>query len=272
MKLKVFCAWWGLEHLGLEGMIEKIKINGFDGIECYIPNDSKDRTLLKKLLNEYKLDIIAHQFQANGDNFKEFAKSFRQSLINAAKFKPLKINSHTGKDFWSMEKNGMLIKIGEEIEKEYGVPVVHETHRGRFLYSGAVSKDYINSFKNLRINADFSHWVCVSESMMQDQEDTMSLAISRADHIHARVGYEEGPQIPDPRVEQWRGHLDIFMGWWQRISDRHKEKDKEYLTITPEFGPMPYTFQHPYTKKPIADFFEINCWLKEYLRENITTD
>ena len=269
MKLKVFCAWWGLDHLGLEGMVRKIKENGFDGIECFIPMEEDDRKLLRKLLIKYDLDIIAHQFQAEGDTFDIFAQSFRESLINAAKFNPLKINSHTGKDFWSIEKNGELVEIAQEIENSYGVQIVHETHRGRFLYSGAVSKVYLEKYKYLRINADFSHWVCVSESMMQDQKHTLDLAINRADHIHARVGYEEGPQIPDPRVKQWKVHLDIFMTWWQRIVDRQKEEGEIYATITPEFGPKPYTCENPYTKEPVSDFFEINCWMKDYLRKNM---
>ena len=53
MKLKVFCAWWGLDHLGFEGMVRKIKENGFDGIECFIPMEEDDRKLLRKLLIKY---------------------------------------------------------------------------------------------------------------------------------------------------------------------------------------------------------------------------
>ncbi len=269
MQLKIFCAWWGLDHLGLEGMIKKIKEKGYDGIECFIPSEEEERKELQYLLSKYKLDIIAHQFQAEGKTFEEFADSFRNHLISASKFNPIKINSHTGKDFWSIEHNGKLIDIAEDVERDFGIPIVHETHRGRFLYSASVSKIYMEKYVKLRINADFSHWVCVSESMLQDQNKTIELAIQRADHIHARVGYEQGAQVPDPRVLDWQGHLDVFMFWWQSIVDRQNNEGKEYVTITPEFGPPPYTFIDPYTKKPINDFFEINCWMKDYLRKNI---
>lgn len=34
-----------------------------------------------------------------------------------------------------------------------------------------------------------AHWVAVAESFLEDQSEAVKLAIERADHIHARVGY-----------------------------------------------------------------------------------
>ena len=45
MEIKVFCAWWGLDHLGMEGMLNKIKGAGFDGIEVFAPIDLVEREL-----------------------------------------------------------------------------------------------------------------------------------------------------------------------------------------------------------------------------------
>ena len=28
-------------------------------------------------------------------------------------------------------------------------------------------------------------------------------------HVHCRVGYEEGPQVPDPRTEQWMPYTEV---------------------------------------------------------------
>lgn len=269
MILKIFCAWWGLDHLGIEGMIKKVSKAGFDGIECYIPENDYGKQVLHDLLNKYNLDIIAHQFQANGNTFETYAESFRKSLLNAAEFKPLFINSHTGKDFWSIEKNGKLLEIAKEVEDSTGIPIIHETHRGRFLYSASVSNDYFDLYEDLKINADFSHWTCVSESLLEDQQEYVKKAIKRACHIHARVGYEEGPQIPDPRDKDWGKYLDYFMIWWQGIIDEAIKKNMEYFTITPEFGPVPYTWKLPVSGEAVTDFFEINCWMKDYLKENI---
>ena len=35
--------------------------------------------------------------------------------------------------------------------------------------------------------------------------------------IHARVGYEEGPQVPDPAAPEYAGEVKCHMGWWEAI-------------------------------------------------------
>lgn len=270
MQIKMFCSGWGIDHLSLRGMLTKIKDAGFDGVEFGIPTDPAVRDELRTLLDELGLDIIAHQYQAVGHG-EAYAASYVQALENAASFQPLLINSHTGKDFWSMEENCRLVDLGQEIEDGYGMPVVHETHRGRFLYSTAASKTYFDARPNLRINADLSHWTCVSESLLEDQPDIIEEAIRRTEHVHARVGHAEGPQVPDPRAPEWQNELECFTGWWQRIADRFRQDGRKYLTITPEFGPPPYTWLWPDTQVPAADFFELNCWMKDYLARTIKT-
>jgi hypothetical protein len=39
------------------------------------------------------------------------------------------------------------------------------------------------------------------------------------------------------------------------------------LTFTTEFGPPPYLPTLPYSNLPVADQFEINCFMKDLLRE-----
>jgi hypothetical protein len=66
----------------------------------------------------------------------------------------------------------------------------------------------------MKITFDASHWVCVAESYLDDQAAAMELAIERADHVHARVGYPEGPQVPNPRVAEWEQALQKHLYWW----------------------------------------------------------
>jgi hypothetical protein len=39
------------------------------------------------------------------------------------------------------------------------------------------------------------------------------------------------------------------------------------LTITPEFGPAPYTFRLPYTQELVADAWQLNVAMAALLRE-----
>lgn len=266
MELKIFCAWWGLDHLGIEGMLRKIKSAGFDGVEVFAPLDPGEREQLNSLLKELELDLIVHQYRAEGP-FSEYCNKFRKELELAASLKPLLINSHTGKDFWSLEENGKLIEISDEVESATGVKIAHETHRGRFPYAASVTRAYFEKYLELRIAADLSHWVVVAESLLEGQEDVLETAIQRVEHIHARIGFTEGPQISDPRLPEWSNEVAVFTGWWQRIVDRFVAEERPYLTITPEFGPVPYTWTVPHTGMPVSDFFDINVYMKDYLKQ-----
>ncbi len=270
MDIKYFCAWWGLDHLGMEGMLHKIKEAGFDGVEVFAPLEAEERELLKRLLEELELELIIHQYRADGQ-FKEYCSTFKEELGLAASLKPVLINSHTGRDYWSMDENGRLIEIAADIESSTGVKIVHETHRGRFPFCAPVSKLYFDRYPEMRISADLSHWVVVSESLLEGQEQTIEMAILRTEHIHARVGFAEGPQISDPRSPEWAKEMSVFTSWWQRVVDRFLEENRPILTITPEFGPIPYSWTVPFTGLPMTDFFDINVYMKDYLKNNLHT-
>ncbi len=226
MEVKYFCSWWGLDSYGLENMLIKIKSAGFDGVEIGIPFNKEKQKQLKYLLDKYQLECIAHQYQAKG-NFIEYKKSFAKSLENAAQFNPLFINSHTGKDYWETKKNAELINIADEIQSKYNIKILHETHRKHFLFSTLTAKKYFDLLPQLNITADFSHWTCVSETMLEDQPYILEQGISKAEHIHARVGFEEGPQVPDPRAKEWEHHLSVFTNWWQLIVNKFKNTNRE---------------------------------------------
>jgi sugar phosphate isomerase/epimerase len=169
-----------------------------------------------------------------------------------------------------MDVNLELIDLGNAIGEKYGVKVLHETHRGRFLYSAPASLAFFKTSKDLKICADFSHWVCVSESLLEDQEEVVQHGIQRAHHIHGRVGHAQGPQINDPRAPEWKAEVDTFTSWWQRIIDRAVADNLPYFTITPEFGPLPYMWSKPYSQEPLGDQWEINCYMKDYLKKILT--
>ena len=57
---------------------------------------------------------------------------------------------------------------------------------------------------------------------LEDQRANLDLAITRADYVHARVGYAEGPQIPDPRAPEWQNAVEIHLRLWQQIIDQQK--------------------------------------------------
>lgn len=267
MAVRYFCSWWGLDHLGVEPMLRKIRDAGYDGVEIGIPAAASDLESLHSALAAHGLQLIAHQYQAEGARFADYRVSLRQCLERAAASRPLFINSHTGRDYWTLEQNLELIDIAQEVQDRLGVPILHESHRGRFLYSAPAAMEYFARRPNLRITADLSHWVIAAESLLVGHDAALEEAVQRADHIHVRVGSAELPQVDDPFSPRWSQELQAFSGWWLRIARRFRRERRDLLTITFEFGPPPYCPISPDTGEPVADFFEINLRMKDYLHD-----
>jgi hypothetical protein len=92
------------------------------------------------------------------------------------------------------------------------------------------------------------------------------LAIQHADHLHARVGFQEGPQVIDPRAPENGLFLEAHLRWWDQLIALKKEQGTKTFTITPEYGAPPYQALLPYTDQPIASQWDINCWMKDLLK------
>ncbi|MEX6686121.1 sugar phosphate isomerase/epimerase [Danxiaibacter flavus] len=267
MQIKILSPLWGYEHLDINLFIAKIKHAGYDGIETSIPEDPVQKEKLFNLISKHHLLLVSHQHQAHGKNFNEFKDSFIHYLNLSAEGNPFMINSHTGRDFFTFEENLQLIDIASEFSYKHNITIAHETHRGRFAYSPPATEKYFEARNDFSITADLSHWVCVTESYLENFSHTVTETINRTRHIHARVGYEEGPQVPDPRALEWAGALGRFLNWWDLIIENRKKQEAPVFTITTEFGPPPYMPVLPFSNKPVADQFEINYYMKELLAE-----
>src|SRR6476659_1488147 len=118
----------------------------------------------------------------------------------------------------------------------------------------------------MTITLDASHWCSVSESLLEDQEETMELAIERTAHVHARIGHPQGPQVNDPRAPEWKTALDAHLQWWNKVVQRKKQR-KERITFLAEFGPPDYMPTKPYSREPLSNQWEINLYMMKLLRD-----
>lgn len=263
-ELLIFATNWGFNGTW-NTFCEKIKSEGYDGAEAWYPTDEKER-------EEFIAVFEKHQLKFGllvGGNDRDPAKHlqhFSTNLEKAAALKPEYINCHSGRDHFSFEKNKLFIKRTTEVYKGTNVPIYHETHRGRILYSAPVARQFMESLPELRLTLDISHWCNVHESLLGDQEEAVNMALSRTDHIHTRVGHPEGPQVNDPRAPEWKNAVDAHFGWWDRVVEI-KRKEGKRLTMLTEFGPADYLPALPYTRQPVANQWEINKYMLDTLRK-----
>jgi sugar phosphate isomerase/epimerase len=250
----------------MASFVARVASDGFDGTEMFLPLivDPPDRVL--ELHEQHGLRHRILDIVTTGETPVEHRDSFDRAVETALAYAPMLINSHTGRDIFSFSDNIGLYRHAIDRSDDVGIPIVHETHRFRPTYSAIETRRYLEELPGLLLNADLSHWMVVHESDLTDQAETVDLALQRTRHIHARVGFEEGPQVNDPRAPEWQGHVDRHVGLWQQIVDNCRAAGVPVLAITPEFGPPPYAPTLPHTRMPVVDVWEANVYMKDLLR------
>ncbi len=211
---------------------------GYDGVETSLPPEEEITEFLRGLAI-HQLKFIAQHWETVAVDFDAHKTEYEQRIRALAALQPLSINSHTGKDHFSFEQNTALLNLSTQIAEETGVSIFHETHRGRFAFAAHITSGYLkNSHPELTL--DVSHWCCVAESLLQDQMPSLSLALDHTRHIHARVGFEQGPQVSDFILPQYQSALQFHLECWDKVVLNHRKSERSDLAITPEFGPPPY--------------------------------
>lgn len=266
MNIKYFATTWGLENLNYEEQFRKIKESGYDGVETGRIKP-EEISQVKELLEKYKLLLICQQW-TEGKTANEHKESFLKQAELNSRLNPLSINSHTGKDYFSFSDNLDILSTALKFEEEVNTRITHETHRGRFAFAAHITSNFLEELPELKLTADFSHWCCVAESYLEDQEAQLEKAIKNSFHIHARIGSTQTSQVNDPRSEEWEKEKNIFLKWWEKIH-LNSNSLKGILPITCEFGPYPYMPTEAFTAIPLSDQWEVNLYMRELIMEEI---
>ena len=270
MKLKLFRHLWGYEAAWSDALPE-IAAAGYDGVEPGLFDlPREDLKSFASALDGLGLEAITSTATNDFDRpapVDVHLRSLREEVEKSLVLEPLFVNSMSGSDTWSHGEAVEFFGNALVMEKEYGIPIIHETHRGRCLFNLRDTAAILAELPDLRVAADFSHWVCVAERHVQFPADQMDLVIGRTEHIHSRVGYSQGPQVPDPRAPEYAGELAAHEAWWDQIWDSLEARGREWCTMTPEFGPYPYQQVMPFSGAPVADLGEICDWQANRQRE-----
>ncbi|MDF2524572.1 MAG: sugar phosphate isomerase/epimerase [Clostridiales bacterium] len=263
MKLRVFHRPWALT-CPLEEVFEIIKREGYDGIEDNVPSkENSDK--FKNLLKEYNMPYIA-VIRTSGPNHLD---SLRYQMEEAAKFDPYLINSQSGCDFEDFSWQFNFFEQALKFENELGVVLAHETHRKRSTFTPWNTLKLVREFPALHLTADFSHWCCVTESLLENFFEAIEEITKNVVHIHARVGYKEGPQVPHPGAPEYTEELLTHEIWWKMIINNALNQNREILTMNPEYGHAGNRYMHtlPFTDQPVSDDRQVCLWAKDRFKD-----
>lgn len=263
----VFAAHWGHADLPMEAFIRQVSEAGFDGVEMALPARPGERDRWVAALEEAGLKLIATQWEtALYSDFGTHKQALSELLKNACAAQPLLINCQTGKDYYSQAQNGELIELAAKISGETGVPVCHEIHRSRFSGHPVLLQPYLERYPELLLTADLSHWCCACESLLEDQQEWLDRLFPSIRHIHARVGHPQGPQVNDFQAAEHAQALSRHLHWWDQIVAQQRAAGRP-VTVTPEFGPVPYTQTMPRSGVELSSAWEQNVAMLQLLKQ-----
>ncbi len=257
---------WEMWHDPLEPFLDRARGDGFEATEIFLLTETLPAPDIAAMHRDRGLDLVA-QVLTQGATPDAHLESLETQFAFALACEPIRLNLHAGREVFSFDDNVRILERIIALGTESGVPVAVETHRGRPTFAATATRPYLEALPDLRLTADFSHWMVVHESDLSDQDHTLALAIDRSDHIHARVGYEEGPQVSDPRAPEWEGHVDRHVELWRRIVERRRTDGAPSLTVAPEFGPARYMHTTPFDDQPVGDAWEMNVYMRDMLQE-----
>ncbi|PWU00179.1 MAG: xylose isomerase [Bacteroidetes bacterium] len=266
--VKILATNWGFNGT-IDEYCARVKQDGYDGIEIWWPGDKKAEDELFAALRKYQLELgflcagSDAKYEVHFKQFKEMVTAAATQQIQ----RPLYINCHSGRDYFPFEQSKTFIDLTQQLSKDNGVIICHETHRSRILFAAHVARQFVEKIPDLRVTFDVSHWCNVHESLLHDQDETVQMVLTRVDHIHARIGHPEGPQVNDPRAPEWEAPLKRHLEWWDKVVENKIKSGAKRLTILTEFGPPDYMPTLAYTRQALADQWNINVFMKDLLRK-----
>lgn len=266
MKLALYRTRWGTSGR-LADFASEAHLAGFAGIESPAPASQEEQRELGSVREQLGMRWIAEIVTGGGyvpnrgSSLHDHVEDLRAGLKTCAPFGPVRVNCIGGLDAWSHSDALRFLEAGMNTAEALGLELCFETHRSRCLFNPWRCEQIVDELPEVRLTADISHWCVVAERLMDTEMPTICRIASNVRHIHARVGYDQGPQVPHPAAPEYAAALASHQDCWEIFWEAQKATGAVSTTMTPEFGPDGYLHQLPFTRAPVADLWEINRWM-----------
>lgn len=273
MEQKLFKTLWGFDGDYLKA-VAQAQDDGYDGIEGPAPEDVGERVEFAAAMAEAGLAYI-QEICTGGDyvpdrraTVDEHLRAFDEGFEWSAELSPLFITTMAGCDAWPEEQGIEFFRRGMTMASQAGLTLSYETHRSRILFNPWVTRRIAEALPDISLTVDFSHWCVVCERLVDTELDVIEAIAGNVHHIHARVGYDQGPQVPHPAAPEYAGALAAHQRWWEIAWRSQQQRGYRVTTMTPEFGPDGYLHTLPFTAAPVADLRQINNWMAATERDH----
>ncbi len=272
MRLQLFRSLW-TNGFDLGAALADCNEGTFDGVEGPVPEETGARREFAARLREGGVPFIAEVTTGGGyvpdtTDSGRHLDDFCRKAEAALDCGPIFLTVLGGCDAWPLAQSVDFFGRAMEVAATIEVVVSFETHRSRSTFNPWATRDLLRQLPALRLTCDFSHWCCVCERLVLDGEPgILAFCAERAFHVHARVGYDQGPQVPHPNAPEYRSAREAHERWWDALWSAAARAGRHTVTMTPEFGPDGYLHALPFSGTPVADLDEINHWMARHERE-----
>lgn len=266
--IQLFRSLWGLQSQSHKkswaDLFESIRSQGFDGVEASLADigwyQDRGQAFLRHLQDsqlKYILGLYSDWDDYEGSpharhTFEQHSAQLQHQICSAVALTspaPVHINVHGGSDRLPAAAAAEFFRNASAFIAEVGVPstrVSFETHRGRCLYSPWPTALYLQQCPNLNLTLDLSHWVLVTESLLDSKQDRKWLeneVVPRVCHVHARIGTPQQSQLPFLSMSSCKDTHEAH--YYQDCRVRFEEiwklcRRTGCETFTIEYGPPPY--------------------------------
>lgn len=276
MELEIFRTLWGYRN-DWKVAIDELRAAGFDGIEARFPATPEERRKAAHILKAEQIPYIGIVFTAydvlpdQSATPDDHLEDLRLKITWADQFEPRFLNVLAGNDRWPLAAQVDFFGRAMELASASGHVCSFEAHRSRSLFTPWVTLEIARQLPGLLFTTDISHWVVVCERVLDHPSDDLSDFISKVHHIQARVGYDQGPQVPHPGAPEYATFLAFHQKHWEQVWRSQIDRGYTRTTLTPEFGPDGYLHHLPFTNEPVGDLWEINRWMGATERAHFDT-
>ena len=282
MKLLLLRSVWSGSS-DVDELIKQTVKAGFDGIEGPIPKEKSQRQQLRKHLSDRQITFIAEAAtgtdpESESDwwvprsdrTLADHLSDLKWTVDRADAMGALFVSTMCGYDAWSWQQNVDFFGQALELERTSGITISFETHRGRSLFNPWITRDLLAQFPKMKLTCDFSHWCVVCERLIDSEWAILEQCAQRVMHIHCRVGYAQHAQVTDPRAPEYAAALAAHERWWNLLWQVQAQRHMPQVTMNPEFLWDGYMQTLPFTKMPVADVWDITCWMAERQRQQFS--
>lgn len=267
-KLKVLQSLWAMEkrvsgqpELPLLTQLNMIKDAGFDGVGI--------RFLDPSYVAEATCFLRDHGMIWQAQCYPRTIDELKPVLDMVARFGADHVNLQPDIRPRRLEQCVPLLEGWRRLGREASVDVNIETHRDRMTTDLFFMLDLLDSFPDLRLTADLSHYLVGREFAWPVGEENHRLIhriLDNAWAIHGRIASREQIQI-QIEFPQHRGWVDLFLAWWEHAfhSWCKRSAPDDTLTFLCELGPSPYAITGS-DGRELSDRWSEACLLKDWVR------